>query len=125
MGGATRLAVSTVLAALVVVAVAPAAQPKTRAVKAGGNFPLYTWEPSAIHLAVGDRIVWKNPTDSEHHVAPYKGKWNDTLHVDVGGTASFRFRRPGTYLYRCDLDFHSYFVGDRCFGQCGRVVVHK
>lgn len=108
---------------------APARKPKgkTHSVTAEGTYPMmFRWEPSTIEIKRGDRIVWTNKTSNEHHVQPYGGPWADRehLHIAEGGKASFRFVKPGTYLYYCDLQFHGQLLpGNICIGQCGEIVV--
>ena len=108
---------------------APARKPKgkTHSVSAVGSYPMmFEWEPATIEIRPGDRVVWTNKTSNEHHVQPYDGPWADRehLHIPEGGKASFRFVKPGTYLYYCDLQFHGQLLpGNICLGQCGEVVV--
>lgn len=93
--------------------------------------PLWEWDPSELEIFVGDRVVWRNESGADHHVAPYGGPWEDvdSMHLPIGGKVGFVFRRPGEYLYRCDFTFagveHSLLVGDECLGMCGRIVVKK
>jgi plastocyanin len=107
---------------------APARKPKakTHSVSAMGSYPVFRWEPSTIEIKAGDRVVWKNKTSNEHHIKPYDGPWADRehLHLAEGGKATFRFAKPGTYLYYCDVTYHGQLLpGNICIGQCGEIVV--
>lgn len=118
------------IACLIVAALAPAtpvaaarSETHTVTVEGGPAFVLWRFEPPEITVARGDRVRWKNPTPTDHHVAPYEGDWSEVLHLDSGGTATWRFRKTGTYRYRCDIQTHSEMVGGICVGQCGTIVV--
>jgi plastocyanin len=126
MAARVRVALLLFIVALVwVAALSPASAARTYRVKVGGDFPLYTFEPDEVHASVGDTVRWKNPSNDEHHVAFYDAPIAKTLHLDAdGGRAALLLRKPGTYLYRCDIMFHSYLIGGECFGQCARLIVH-
>lgn len=85
---------------------------------------LWQWDPAELTVAAGDRVRWTNPSGVDHHVAPYSGDWSGELHVESGGgSVKFRFKKPGTYLYRCNIQGHSQLISGRCIGQCGSVIV--
>ncbi|MGH2730191.1 MAG: cupredoxin domain-containing protein [Actinomycetota bacterium] len=98
---------------------------ETHTVEAQGTFPVFRYVPAEIEVAAGDKVVWVNTTDNEHHVTPYDGPWADRghLHLAAGKKVSFRFKEPGSYRYYCDLPYHGQLIGPLCFGQCGSVVV--
>lgn len=108
---------------------AAAGRAKHDIVVAGGpQFYLWRWEPEQLEITVGDKVVWKNPTDTDHHMTPYDGPWKNKRirHLDSdGGKAALRFRKPGVYLFRCDRPNHSELIGDTCFGQCGEITVER
>ena len=109
-------------ALLLLAAPASAGRAKTYKVMASGSAPVYFWDPDSLDIAVGDKIVWSNPTDAEHHITPLDGPWTaEHLHVDIGDKADYRFKKAGTYTYYCDL--HSQLVSGVCVGQCGSVRV--
>ncbi len=93
---------------------------------AGGPVgPTWRWEPSEVSVPVGGKVTWVNPTSSLHHVTAYDGPWKGFLHVEGGGgEATRKFKKPGTYRYRCDIQTHSELIGGTtCVGQCGTVTV--
>lgn len=129
-----RAAVAATVLAVIALALpasatrATKARPAKHKVEAQGTFPVFRWEPPEIEIAVGDKVVWTNPTSNEHHVTAYDGPWAEGgsfnyLHIPPGGKGSFRFKEPGTYRYYCDLQFHGQLIGPLCVGQCGTVVV--
>ncbi|HYI46482.1 MAG TPA: plastocyanin/azurin family copper-binding protein [Actinomycetota bacterium] len=128
-----RVVLVGLVAALLVGALAPGvpaarAKGKTHKVGAEGSFPRFSFEPPDIEIATGDKVVWTNNTSAEHHVMPYGGPWDgaEPLHLDAdGGKSSFVFKKPGEYLYYCDLTFHGQLLpGDLCAGQCGSITVN-
>lgn len=128
--GRARLALLLTIVVLGASLGPPAAAGSTghEVVAAGGPFYLWRWEPDQLQIAVGDKVVWKNPTDTDHHMTPYDGPWKNKRirHLDAdGGRASLRFKKPGVYLYRCDRPNHSELIGDTCFGQCGEITVER
>lgn len=84
---------------------------------------LWNFEPDDLDIAKKDRIAWSNPTSTTHHVTFYDSPVEDSLHVPSGGAAVKRFKKTGEYFYRCDINTHSYLVGDQCVGMCGRFTV--
>ncbi len=120
-----RRASVVLVAAILTLSAAPAYGSKTYTVTAASTGPVWRWDPPTLEIARGDAVVWKNPTDAGHHVTPYAGPWGDDvhLHLDSGGKARFRFAKKGVYKYRCDVQGHSFMVGDECLGQCGEITV--
>jgi plastocyanin len=99
--------------------------PGTHHVTMEGGPLFYTWtfQPDDIEIARRDRVLWTNESDASHHVTFYDGPIERTLHASPGETVRQRFPRPGVYLYRCDLPYHSEMIGDSCVGMCGRITV--
>ena len=83
----------------------------------------YLWKPLARTIAKGDRIVWTNPTDRTHTVTAYSGPWDKNTSVPSGDRTAKRFRKAGTYKFRCTVTGHSSLDGGKCHGMCGKVVV--
>lgn len=97
----------------------------TLRVKAVGNAPGdFAWRPMTTHANKGDKVVFKNRSNTTHHVAAYGGNWsyNETIAPDQ--RTSKTFRKAGTFRFRCDLPGHSTLNGDTCTGMCGKVRVH-
>ena len=91
-----------------------------RAVEQDGQ---YLWKPLSRTIAKGDRIVWTNPTDRTHTVTAYSGPWDKDTSVPSGERTAKRFRKAGTYKFRCTIKGHSAVSGGKCQGMCGTVVV--
>ena len=118
------VALGCALVLVTAVANASAAKPHTVTVAGGPYALLWRFDPSEVTVAVGDKVRWSNPSSATHHVTAYDGPWDGTsLHLDPGGKTTFRFKKPGIYLYRCDISTHSEVVEGRCIGQCGTIVV--
>ena len=83
------------------------------------------WRPAHTYIGVGERVVWRNPTERRHDVTAYGGGWSLSRTLRPGDRASFVFDevRDGgrPYLYRCVI--HSAIVDGRCVGMCGKVHV--
>lgn len=95
-------------------------------VRAVGSSPTdFRWDPSFRHITKGDRVVWKNATDSSHRVVAYRGRWSKNTTIAPGETTRKRFRRVGTYKYRCTLPGHSTLTDGNCQGMCGTVHVTR
>lgn len=93
-------------------------------VRAVGSSPTdFAWDPSFRHITKGDRVVWKNTTQASHRVVAYKGRWSKDTTIGPGETTRKRFRRTGTYKYRCTLPGHSTLTDGNCDGMCGTVHV--
>jgi plastocyanin len=93
-------------------------------VRAVGSSPTdFKWDPSFRHIIKGDRVVWKNTTEASHRVVAYKGRWSKDTTIAPAETTSKRFRRTGTYKYRCTLPGHSTLTDGNCQGMCGTVHV--
>lgn len=128
-GTARRLIIlSLALAALF--AFAPPAFTDTFRVKAVGTSPTgddpFRWKPAFRHVAPGSRIVWKNTTGTTHHVKAYGGNWSYSESIAAGGRVAKRFRRTGTYKYRCDIPGHSTLSpSGTCSGMCGEIHVAR
>lgn len=116
-----RIVVSVLALALVVVA-APAPADTFR-VKAAGDPGTYHWQPDFRHISKGDKIVWKNPTSANHTVTAYKGPWSKNSTIKPGERTSFRFRKNGSYKYRCKTPGHSTLTNGECNGMCGEIHV--
>lgn len=115
-----------VLAVLILLApAAPAvSKGKVHKVEASGGpaFYLFTWDPDELTIPKRHKVVWTNPTNALHHVTFYEGM-DRSMHLESGGKVKARFKKPGTYLYRCDVPNHSELIGGECFGMCGSVTV--
>ncbi|HEX2294481.1 MAG TPA: hypothetical protein VHN37_04150 [Actinomycetota bacterium] len=84
-----------------------------------------TWEPGGRRIAKGDRIVWKNPTDCQHTVTAYSGSWSKNTTLSSGESTRHRFRKAGTFRFRCTISGHSSIDDGKCTGMCGRVRVTR
>jgi plastocyanin len=112
-----RVAASGLALASLLVFAAPS-QGGTATVRATDN---KSWAPGKISVAKGTKVVWKNPSGDDHDFTSYSGKWTKSASLAEGQSTSFKFRKVGTYKYRCTR--HSEMVGTKCEGMCGSVQV--
>jgi plastocyanin len=76
-----------------------------------------TFDRTEVHVAPGQRVVWKNPDVDTHSVTADDGSF-DSGDVDTGGQYTRAFGAPGTYPYFCV--YHGGPGGD---GMSGVIVV--
>lgn len=121
-----RLVIALVLA-LGVLALLPASSPgATFRVRASGSPGTFAWDPDFRHITKGNRIKWTNPTDYSHRVVAYKGAWSKETTIAPGESTTKRFRRAGSYKYRCTFPGHSTLSADgTCSGMCGTIHVTR
>ena len=119
-----RFLVIAVALLSVVVFAAPSVGDTVR-VRAAGSPGYWRWQPGFRHIVRGDRVVWKNPTDSRHRVVAYGGNWNKNTTLAPGERTRKRFRRRGVYRYRCTIPGHSTRTSDGCEGMCGTIHVTR
>lgn len=81
------------------------------------------WRPVHTYIGVGDRVLWRNPTDDRHDLTAYGRGWEFRRVLDPGERAARRFRDAGTFRYRCRI--HSSIVDGRCEGMCGLIHVFE
>ncbi|HJR46123.1 MAG TPA: hypothetical protein VJ927_11020 [Actinomycetota bacterium] len=110
------LVIALMVALLAAAGIASSAPVRVRATS--GN----EWDPSFRHVTTGTRIVWINPErlGRRHHLAAYGRGWSKDVVLESGERTGKRFRRVGSYKYRCRL--HSQLQNGDCRGMCG--VVH-
>jgi plastocyanin len=98
----------------------PVASADTFRVRATGN---NRWDPNFRHIHKGDRIKWKNPArhDQVHNVKSRGNNWNKFETLSPGEATRKKFRRTGTFKYRCTL--HSNVNDGQCNGMCGTIHV--
>jgi plastocyanin len=102
----------------------------TRRFRAAGQPGSFRWEPQVRRIQKGDRIVWTNPTGTSHSVTAYRGRWSKNTVIGPGERTARRFRRAGTYKFRCTINAgtpaaHSRLRNGRCSGMCGKVRVRR
>lgn len=101
----------------------------TKRIKAAGAPGNWRWDPTSRAITKGDRVVWKNPTSTGHRVTAFGGNWSkDTAIAAGGGSTSKRFKKTGTFRFRCTVGAgtstaHSNLSDGTCSGMCGRVRV--
>lgn len=99
---------------------APAAFGDTYKIKTtAGN----SWNPDFQHIHKGEKIRWKNraANGKVHVVKSYGGNWNKNVTLQPGDGTSKRFKRTGSFKYRCTI--HSSVSGGECNGMCGLIHV--
>lgn len=120
-----RWTAAVVIAAFSVVLAAPTSLGDTSRFKAQGCANDPHWEPGVRRITKGDRIVWKNPTQCEHTVTAWSGNWNKDTVLSPDESTRKRFRKAGTFKFRCMTTGHSVVQGGKCTGMCGRVRVTR
>lgn len=78
------------------------------------------WRPRIVDIARGQVVRWR-AVEGAHTVTAYGGNWSYNVTLSQGEATSRRFRRLGTFRFRCT--FHSTLSGGVCSGMCGRVDV--
>lgn len=76
------------------------------------------YQPRAIKVSPGTKVVWKNTGRNNHNVTPHDDGAFPFQQLDVGATASVTFDQTGTVLYYCTI--HS---GKDKGPQRGKIVV--
>lgn len=124
---AVRRLVAAAVVALAVLAVMPGSSVgATYGVKATGAPGSFEWDPDFRHITKGNRIRWRNSTDYSHRVVAYRGRWSKETTIAPGESTTKRFRRAGTYKYRCTFPAHSTLDSEgMCTGMCGTIHVTR
>ena len=91
---------------------------KTYTVKATSSD---AWKKVHTYIGKGDTVKWKNPDSEMHDLTAYGGGWKMSEELQPGDTAKKRFKKKGTFRYRCVI--HSGIVSGACKGMCGFVHV--
>ena len=114
------VAVAVMVSLLGLSAVAGAGQQggKTKKVKATASD---LWKPLHTYIGKGTTVKWTNPTSEIHDLAAYGGGWSFTANMNPGQDAERKFKKKGTFKYRCVR--HSGIVGGSCQGMCGLIHV--
>jgi plastocyanin len=73
------------------------------------------FNPAVVKVNVGTVVTWKNSTAVFHTVTSRTRGWSFKKSLRQNGTASFTFRKPGTYAYYCIV--HP--------GMAGKILVHR
>ena len=123
MGRRSALVATVSVALVLSVLAVPSAGDTSRIRAAGSEQDGWKWRPVERVIGTGDRIVWKNPTSKTHTVTAYGGNWRKNTPISPGERTAKRFRRRGTFRFRCKTEGHSALNNGRCVGMCGRVVV--
>jgi plastocyanin len=89
----------------------------TKKVRAKGE----KWRPVHTYIGRGDRVRWTNPTNKVHDLKAYGRGWKYTKILQPGQKATKRFKKRGTFKYRCVR--HSAIVSGKCRGMCGLIHV--
>lgn len=113
--GRLALVAATVMALLIPTAALSA----TKTVTAYSS----SFRRAKVEIKRGDRVRWYNESFNTHTFQAYSPNWSKTATLAAyGGTTSHRFRRVGTYKYRC-TEHSTKLPGQPCDGMCGVVKV--
>lgn len=111
---ATRKVLVAGLAAVLLVSMAGTGLAKTYTVKALSSD---AWKKVHTYMGKGDSVTWKNPDTKVHDLTAYGAGWKVSEQLDPGESFKKRFKKKGTFRYRCTI--HSGIVGGKCQGMCG------
>jgi plastocyanin len=121
-----KRSVVVLLAVALLLLMAPAGLGDTFRVKAKGDSPSnFRWDPDFRHITKGNKILWKNTTDFTHRVVAYSDNWSYSKEIGAGEKTRKRFKKTGTFDYRCTITGHSTLSGEECEGMCGTIHVTK
>jgi plastocyanin len=81
----------------------------------------YKWAPATKDINKGDAVKWRNPTGVTHNIRSRGSNWSYSKTIASGSFVQRRFRKRGTFRYRCSL--HSHIADGQCHGMCGKIVV--
>ena len=62
----------------------------------------FMFEPTALTVAAGTAVAWKNLDPEPHTVASVDGTFRSGA-LDQGDSFTFTFAKPGTYRYVCSI----------------------
>ncbi len=66
----------------------------------------YAFNPASLTVAIGTTVIWTNNTQAPHTVTSDDSKTFDSgasNPISPGNTFSFKFTKPGTYKYHCQI----------------------
>lgn len=86
-------------AALALSAAAPAVAQPAPVVIAIKDFD---FSPMTVTVPTGGQVTWKNLDGEIHTVVSLDGTFRSVA-LDQGDSFTFRFTKPGTYLYLCSV----------------------
>jgi plastocyanin len=95
----------------------------TKVFRAEGSAGDFSWSPTSQTIAKGDAIKWRNPLSGSHKVVAYSTNWSYDRTIPAGEAVRKRFRKRGTFRFRCTFTGHSTLTDGVCSGMCGKVVV--
>ena len=68
----------------------------------------FEFKPSPLTVKAGTKIKVKNADSTTHTFTANKGAF-DTGHIDSGSSATVTVKKPGTYVYHCEI--HDFMKG--------------
>ena len=103
-----------VLAAALVAGLAACGETASTPAPSGNAVTIHNFQfgPSSLTVANGTTVTWTNTDGTAHTTTSDSGDpagW-DSMHLTPnGGTFSFKFTKPGTYGFHCNI--HQYMTG--------------
>jgi plastocyanin len=73
--------------------------------------------PTVIRIQPGQKVTWRNKDETEHTVTGVGFSWGSGETLAPGKSVSYRFAKPGIYVYACL--FHPGMVGAVVAGNGG------
>ena len=62
-----------------------------------------TFDPTPVHVAMGEKVIWKNIDIDDHVVRSTSHGWKKEKTIHPGAKTSFVFNSRGRYTYRCTI----------------------
>ena len=68
-----------------------------------GSNGSFGFNPTALAVAIGTTVIWKNMSSAPHTVTSDDGQTFDSGNIPVGGTFRFKFTTAGMFAYHCNI----------------------
>jgi plastocyanin len=65
--------------------------------------PSDTYDPTPVHVAMGEKVIWKNADIDDHVVKSTSHGWQKDKLIHPGAKTSFTFNSRGRYTYKCTI----------------------
>lgn len=69
----------------------------------------FSFQPAVLVVTAGTKVTWRNHDSTPHTVTSADKRFASSAGLDTGDQYSFKFDKPGSYVYFCSL--HPMMVG--------------
>lgn len=87
----------------------PASAAKPASGKAKVKIANFMYMPASLQVKAGTKVTWTNTDSANHTVTSDSGNGVDVSNLQKGQSASYTYKKPGTYKYHCN--FHPFMHG--------------